>query len=163
MTFPAVSRRCIGAVVMALVVFAPARRAAAVGSSFSLTNDGAWTWFNDPRAIIDGISLLPGWVTLSGHIMAGRFDLTPHPTTTADLYGQFFQSDDPDNPAFLKNPDGTYTAFFAPHGGASVRLRNFSLNPNGSFSLGSLSTLSESSQVSGSNGWAYANPYPPSS
>src|SRR5437763_17082055 len=87
----------------------------AAGTSYSLTNDGAWTWFNDPRAIVDGNSLLSGWVTLDGHILAGRFDLTTHATTTVDLYGQFFQSDDHDNPASLKNPDGTYTASFAPH------------------------------------------------
>src|SRR5438552_2478971 len=94
----------------------------------------------DPRAIIDGNSLLTGWVTLSGHIIAGRFDLSTHAVTTADLYGgAFFQSDDHDNPVFLKNPDGSYIAFFAPHGGASVRVRDFSLNPDGSFALGSLS------------------------
>src|SRR5438552_6005126 len=116
-------------VIMVLAVLASCHTAAAVGSSFSLTNDGAWTWFNDPRAIIDGNSLLTGWVTLSGHIMAGRFDLVTHTTTTADLYGQFFQSDDHDNPAFLKNPDGIYTPSFSPHGGASVRVRTSSLNP----------------------------------
>jgi len=146
-------------VVFPLLILIATCSFSAHAATYSLTNDGAWTWFNDPRAIVDGNSLLSGWVTLDGHIMAGRFDLTTHATTTVDLYGQFFQSDDHDNPAFLKNPDGTFTAFFAPHGGASVRVRNFSLNPNGSFSLGSLSTLSESSQVSGSNGWTYANPY----
>src|SRR5205814_4276445 len=121
---------------------------------------GAWTWFNDPRAIVDGNSLLSGWVTLSGHIIAGRFDLSTHAVTSVYLYGgQFFQSDDHDNSAFLKNPNGSYTAFFAPHGGASVRVRDFSLDASGNFTLGALSTLSESAQVSGSSGWTYANPY----
>ena len=132
----------------------------AAGAITQITNDGAWTWFNDPRAIVDGNTLVSGWMTLSGHVMVGRTDLSTGVTTTADLYGQFFQSDDHDNPAFLKNPDGSYTAYFAPHGGASVRVRNFTIDATtGAITLGSLTTLNESSQVSGSSGWTYANPY----
>src|SRR5438046_2709113 len=101
----------------------------AAGTITQITPDGAWTWFNDPRAIVTGNQLISGWMTLDGHVMVGRTDLATKTTTTADLYGQFFQSDDHDNPAFLYNGGNSYTAFFAPHGGASVRIRDFTISP----------------------------------
>src|SRR5262245_58452168 len=41
---------------------------AAIGSTYQLTPDGAWTWFNDPRALVAGNRLVTGWVTSSGFI-----------------------------------------------------------------------------------------------
>src|SRR5262245_21463026 len=94
-----------------LFPFASAR----AGSTYTLTADGAWTWFNDPRAIYINNNIYTGWVDSTGHIIFAGHNLASHVTTTATLYnGNFFQSDDHDNPAFLLNSPTSLTAFYSP-------------------------------------------------
>ena len=133
--------------------------ALAVGTTTTLTTDGAWTWFNDPRGLVDNGRLYTGWIDSGGFLFAASHDLATGVTNTAPLYnGAFFQRDDHDNPAFLKNPDGSLTAFYAPHGGASVRIQNIAVNPNGTLTPGTVATQN-SWTFGGTSGWSYANPY----
>src|SRR5687768_5907215 len=79
----------------------------AAGTTATLTTDGAWTWFNDPRGIVDNGKLYTGWIDSQGFLFAASHDLSSGVTQTAPLYnGAFFQRDDHDNPAFIKNPNG---------------------------------------------------------
>jgi hypothetical protein len=126
----------------------------------TLTTDGAWTWFNDPRGLIDDGKLYTGWINSGGFLSFARHDLASGVTATVPLYnGQFFQDDDHDNPAILRNSATSFTAFYAPHGGASVRWQDVTINPtSGAMTAGTVNTLGAWS-FGGSSGWTYANPY----
>ena len=142
-----------------LALGAAASSALAAGTTTTLTTDGAWTWFNDPRGIVDNGNLYTGWINSGGFLSFARHDLATGQTTSTPLYNaQFFQADDHDNPAILKNPNGTFTAFYAPHGGASVRYQDITVSPQGGFSVGPVNTLAGWT-FGGSSGWSYANPY----
>ncbi len=134
---------------------------AAIGSSYTLTDDGAWTWYNDPRALYSNGSVYTGWVTGAGYIQIGKYDLATHVTSTALLYdGLFFQQDDHDNPAFIQTSATTFTTFYSPHGGAGVRTQDITVNPDGtSFTLSAPLRINRSGDVTGSSGWSYANPF----
>jgi hypothetical protein len=133
--------------------------ALALGAIFQLTGDGAWTWFNDPRAIYDDGKIITGWVTRSGDIEFASHNLTTHDTTILPL-DRGFDADDHVNPSFLKNPDGTITAFYAPHGGPDVRSVKITRGTN-NFCTADRPTLvpRTNEDPPGSWGWSYTNPF----
>ena len=51
-----------------------------------LTDDGAWCWFSDPRAIMVGNDVFTGWVKKNGTIEAVKFDTASKRIITYDLY-----------------------------------------------------------------------------
>src|SRR5687767_8285721 len=147
----------VGAIFIAMA--ATQSSALAAGTITTLTTDGAWTWFNDPRGLVDDGKLYTGWIDSGGFLFAASHDLGTGVTNTAPLYnGAFFQRDDHDNPAFLKNPNGSLTAFYAPHGGASVRIQDIAVNADGTLTPGAITTQN-SWTFGGTSGWSYANPY----
>ncbi|MCB0686566.1 MAG: BNR-4 repeat-containing protein [Saprospiraceae bacterium] len=81
-----------------------------------LTDDGAWCWFSDPRAIMthDGM-VMTGWVKKDGSIEAAEFNPVDGSVDTKILYPQL-EYDDHDNPAFAELPDGSIIAMYAWHG-----------------------------------------------
>jgi hypothetical protein len=132
----------------------------ATPTTSTLTTDGAWTWFNDPRALYSNGSIYTGWVNKAGNIVFATHNLSTQTTNTGLLYnGAVFQQDDHDNPAFVQTSSNTFTSFYSPHGGAAVRTQDITVNANGSFTFGSPLSLNRSGDVTGSNGWSYANPF----
>lgn len=81
-----------------------------------LTDDGAWCWFSDPRAILDGQQVITGWVKTDGTIEAASLDLNKEIIKTQALYPEL-QSDDHDNPAFVQTADGKLIATYTTHSG----------------------------------------------
>src|SRR5438067_13794975 len=80
-----------------------------------LTSDGAWTWYNDPRALFhnnilyfgyvrntDGVSVFSAFNPLTG----GKTDLWTSTRT---------EKDDHDNAGLLVKQDGTMLAIYARH------------------------------------------------
>lgn len=152
--------RRVAVSLVALAALGSARNALAVGNIYQLTADGAWTWFNDPRALYSNGRVYSGWVKSNGTIEFGYHNLATQTTTTALLYnGAFFQSDDHDNPAFIQNSANSLTAYYAPHGGASVRRQDITINGDGSITPGPVTTLPNTGAPTGSSGWTYANPF----
>lgn len=85
----------------------------------TLTNDGAWCWFSDPRAIYTqdkNGSVITGWVTKSGDIVAASLDLKSGKVVQKRLYTKL-EIDDHDNPAFLQLPDQRILTQYTWHGG----------------------------------------------
>lgn len=82
-----------------------------------LTDDGAWCWFSDPRAIYDGDQVITGWVKTDGTIEAAAFDPATQTVQTKVLYPQL-QADDHNNPAFVKTADGKILATYTTHSGS---------------------------------------------
>ncbi len=85
----------------------------------TLTNDGAWCWFSDPRAIYTNQKngqIITGWVTKTGDIMSASLDLKTGKTLQKKLYTKL-EIDDHDNPAFLELADQRILTQYTWHGG----------------------------------------------
>lgn len=65
-----------------------------------LTDDGAWCWFSDPRAIMVEAYVIAGWVKANGTIESVKFDTNSKSIKTSELYYKL-ENDDHDNPAFI--------------------------------------------------------------
>ena len=59
----------------------------------SISKDGAWCWFSDPRAVSLNQKVYAGWVTTDGSIMVGSYDEKTGDSQEVTLYPQFNQDD----------------------------------------------------------------------
>ena len=88
------------------------------GESYtSFTNDGAWCWFSDPRALYyEGKykRTYAGWVDSLGNIVVGFYDHQKGTVETRTLH-EHFQKDDHDNPSLLMNAEGKLMVFYSRH------------------------------------------------
>jgi hypothetical protein len=97
-----------------------------LGEAHQLNDNGAWSWFMDPRAIIDQNRLMvgsvrangeftdsdrPGW----GNVELSILDLTNRQQRVVVLHPNFEQ-DDHDSPGLLVLGDGHYLAAYTKHG-----------------------------------------------
>jgi hypothetical protein len=85
----------------------------------TLTEDGAWCWFSDPRAIYtkgNTPQVLAGWVSKDGSIVSASLNLQTEQIQTKVLYPRL-EVDDHDNPAFLQLPDQRILSMYTLHGG----------------------------------------------
>jgi hypothetical protein len=81
----------------------------------TLTTDGAWTWYNDPRALFQNGKLYFGYVRAGDSKTAlSVFDLATGTTTNLWNSG-FTQLDDHNNPGLLAKQDGRLLAAYARH------------------------------------------------
>ncbi|MFZ6033889.1 MAG: glycoside hydrolase family 88 protein [Melioribacter sp.] len=83
----------------------------------SLTFDGAWCWFSDPRAVYyEGKHrrTYAAWVDSYGDIIISFYDHDTKKITTKVLEDNF-EADDHDNPSLLFMPDGRLMVFFTKH------------------------------------------------
>jgi hypothetical protein len=130
---------------------------AMAGAITQLASDGTWSWFSDPRALVDNGTLYTGWVTTKGDVRIGSYQLTTGAESDLAL-APLFEPDDHDNPALLKTVDGRITAFYARHSvsGTYTQYRT-TINP------GDISTWSKQTSVGtntgGGHGATYANPF----
>ncbi len=117
---------------------------------------GAWTWFNDPRAIaLPGGQVVVGAATGSGAVLAystvdGGQNWSMYPILETTGSGP----DDHDNPAFLRRSDGHILVFQTRHNGSEYSL-SISDDPD---DLSSLTRVGLRSQIGGSR-YSYANPF----
>lgn len=82
-----------------------------------MTDDGAWCWFSDPRAVYAGNRIIGGYVDKEGSIWSFSYDITTREKQYFKLYDKL-DYDDHANPSFLKLADGRIVSFFSAHGGA---------------------------------------------
>ncbi len=83
----------------------------------TLTQDGAWCWFSDPRAVYyegDHQRTYAGWVDSTGNVMVGYYDHAKGEIKTHVIH-QNFEVDDHDNPALHFTKDGRLMVFYAAH------------------------------------------------
>ncbi len=82
----------------------------------TFTDDGAWCWFSDPRAIFISKEdmVITGWVKKDGSVEAASLDLKLNEIKTKTLYPQL-QFDDHNNPAFVVLPDQRILAMYSWH------------------------------------------------
>lgn len=100
----------------------------------TVSQDGAWCWFSDPRAIYfkhQGMrKILSGWVTKVGDIEVGLLNPTNGQTQSMTLADQF-EIDDHDNPAFTQVNNKNVLALYTRHGDGDVYIHQW--NPKAEF------------------------------
>ena len=100
------------------------------GNGLAIAPDGAWTWFNDERAIFHQGSLFTGYVKANGQYGITRYDPVAHEvfhmviSTAASQ-----QQDDHNNPSITVLPDGKLLAIYSKHLGGSQFYQRTSLVP----------------------------------
>uniref|UniRef100_UPI003565C649 BNR-4 repeat-containing protein n=1 Tax=Mariniphaga sediminis TaxID=1628158 RepID=UPI003565C649 len=81
----------------------------------TLTDNGAWCWFSDPRAIYySDNQIITGWVKNDGSVEIASLNLETQQKEFQNIYPQM-EIDDHDNPAFTVLPDGNVFTMFAWH------------------------------------------------
>ncbi len=83
----------------------------------SLTADGAWCWFSDPRAVYHEGKYkrtYTAWVDSFGDIVAAYYDHDSQEISTSVVH-QDFEIDDHDNPAIIIDKKGYIMLFYAAH------------------------------------------------
>ncbi len=106
-----------------------------------LNDNGAWCWFQDPRALIDQTTgtLLVGSVADSdgpdGVRRSGDVDLVTYRLATGDserfvLHHNLQPEDDHNAPALLIRPDGRYLAMYSRHNRDAVSYWRISTRPH---------------------------------
>lgn len=81
-----------------------------------ITNDGAWCWFSDPRAIYIDNKIFGGFVDKEGSIWAFSYDPATQKREQYKLSDKF-NYDDHANPSVMALPDKRVAIFFSAHGG----------------------------------------------
>ncbi len=100
------------------------------GGGVEIAPDGAWTWFNDERAIIHQGSLYSGYVRADGQYGVTRRDLDTGQTTHMVLStSASAQKDDHNNPSLTVLPDGRLLALYSKHIAGSQFYQRTSLVP----------------------------------
>lgn len=82
-----------------------------------IVENGAWTWFNDERAIVAAGRLFVGYVDTAGFSSATVVRLEDEGAQQHQHHrlGSFLEVDDHNNAAFVELEDGRVLAVFAPH------------------------------------------------
>lgn len=127
------------------------------GESFpAISQDGAWCWFSDPRAIYRNGNTYAGWVTSDGSIEVGAWDHATGKASTQVLAPRF-ERDDHDHPGLLFLPDGRLAAFYALHAKGDMRLR-VTVAPDDLAKWTAERSLGFERPGEGRQGTTYANP-----
>ncbi len=84
--------------------------------------DGAWCWFNEPRALTTEDVTIFGWVGRNGDIRVASYNNETEELVTRTLHSRL-QRDDHANPAFHLRQDDRMTAFFSRHVGTPLYYR----------------------------------------
>lgn len=81
-----------------------------------VTDDGAWCWFSDPRAIYVENKMIGGFVDKEGSIWAFCYNPDTQEKQQHKLYDKL-DYDDHANPSVMALPDKRIAIFFSAHGG----------------------------------------------
>ncbi len=129
------------------------------GEIIVLNDDGAWSWFEDERALVHDGKLVVGSLASGTHDPARRgdvevvtYDLATGRKTLSELHDRL-QHDDHNSPALLARPDGRILAVYAKHGPENRFYYRISGQANDATRWGPERTFSpsESSRITYSN------------
>lgn len=127
-------------------------------SGHRITEEGAWCWFADPRAMHykskDGKTNCSyiGYIDIHGNIKAMQYDFNAKKQTEV-LVRSYFQPDDHNNPTFLALPDGRVMIFYSRHTDEPCFYYRVSRVP------GDITTLGEEKVIKTKNNTTYPSPF----
>lgn len=129
------------------------------GESYkTITDDGAWCWFADPRAVYyEGKykRTYIGWVNKAGDIIIAYYDHNTKKIATYILKEKL-EGDDHANPSIFIRNDGRFMVFYSAHCGPQMYYR-ISKNPE-DISLWN-EEMKLGTNVKGTNGYTYSNTF----
>jgi hypothetical protein len=140
----------IATAVLVPLAFAPAARA--VEASFA--PDGAWCWFQDPRAVYDDGHTYTGYVTAAGDVAVADYDQKAHELRRA-IVARGFQRDDHASPALQVLRDGRVMVLWSAHRGQHLYVRT-TKRPGDVFAFGDTRVVG--TNAPGFDTYTYANP-----
>jgi hypothetical protein len=149
---------------MLLVVLTGVARADFGGTPIVFNTNGGWSWFSDPRAIIDNNQLIIGSIAgiTSNGSNAGDVDITDfdftNQSTTETLLDPKFDQDDHADPAFVVLPDGRIMVTYQTHGANNDVMWQVSTSAGEGTSWGAQQT-SVVNTLNDGNGNTYSNPF----
>ena len=132
------------------------------GKISTFTDNGAWCWFSDPRAIYyEGVHrrTYTGWVDNQGSIMVALYDHQTKQIEQKTLHNNL-QIDDHNNPSLLMGTDGKLLVFYSEHSSKKPMLMAKAKNPESisEWELIQPLPLNDSSLFDGaSNTYTYTN------
>jgi hypothetical protein len=97
----------------------------------SLTDDGAWCWFSDPRAVYfkgKYSRTYSGWVDSLGNITIGFYDHDRKQVETKIIHARL-EKDDHNNPSLLIDREGRLMVFYSKHAARDPLYLARSVNP----------------------------------
>lgn len=124
----------------------------------TVTEDGAWCWFADPRAISyenkNGTinSTYMGYIDIQGNIKATQINHLTN-TTNEVLIRSWFQPDDHNNPTFLVLPDERVMIFYSRHTDEPCFYYRISQKP------GDITTLGKEFRLETEHNTTYPSPF----
>ncbi|MDL2322579.1 BNR-4 repeat-containing protein [Bacteroidales bacterium OttesenSCG-928-A17] len=134
-------------------LFVSLNSSAEVENYITLTEDGAWCWFADPRAVYyegEKKQTYISWINSQGDIMIASYNHDTNEYKEKVIHSKL-EIDDHDVPAILIREDGRIVVFYSKHQYAGPMQRVISTNPE------DISSFS-SSYTWGSN-VSYPNPF----
>ena len=153
------------ALVMAILSLVMSSSARAVndvaGTLIQFNDNGAWSWFEDERAIVDvaaGKILVSsvatnagtGGAARNGDVEVAALDLVTKNVTRFTL-NDALQADDHNSAALWIRPDGRYLALYAKHSSDSLTRYRISTNPGDATSWGAEQTFANGAGTTYSN------------
>ena len=131
------------------------------GTLRMLNDNGAWSWFEDERAILDPLrgrllvgscasSSGVGGATRNGDIDVAWLDLSAGRFGYFELHNQL-QADDHDTPALMVRPDGRYLALYGKHGNDPLTRYRTSIAAGDATSWSSMTTYQHGAGLTYSN------------
>ena len=124
----------------------------------TVSPEGAWCWFADPRALHyetpDGRinRTFIGYIDIHGNIRAMQYDFNQRRQTEV-LIRSYFQPDDHNNPTFLALPDGRIMIFYSRHTDEACFYYRVSQMP------GDITTLGREHRLDTPNNTTYPSPF----
>ncbi len=124
----------------------------------TLTEEGAWCWFADPRALHykneSGTihSTYIGYIDVQGYIKATQIDHLKNQTHEV-MIRSWFQPDDHNNPTFLVLPDERIMIFYSRHTDEPCFYYRVSQKP------GDITTLGEEKRLDTGHNTTYPSPF----
>lgn len=124
----------------------------------TLTEEGAWCWFADPRAISyeneEGTinTTYMGYIDIHGNIKATQINHLTN-TTNEVLIRSWFQPDDHNNPTFLVLPDERIMVFYSRHTDERCFYYRISQKP------GDITTLGREMRLETDHNTTYPSPF----
>lgn len=125
---------------------------------FPITEEGAWCWFADPRAIHytsdDGSinASYIGYIDVHGNVKAMQMDYNTGRRTEV-LVRSYFQPDDHNNPTFLVLPDERVLIIYSRHTDEAAFYYRVSKHP------GDISMLGEEKRIATNHNTTYPSPF----
>jgi len=126
----------------------------ATGTIDSFSDNGAWCWFSDPRAIYYNGKTYIGSIRSAGDIVVLSYDHSSYEQAEFELQAAL-QVDDHANPSILIRDDGRLVVFYCAHNGPDMFYR-VSTNPGDISAWGAEQTLG--TNTAGVNGYSYSHP-----